>query len=129
MWDLTEYMETKFVLYFTGNNRDSDIPKELANLKNLSNLDLYANKLTGVLSKTSSLDESSRPQVFFRATSRPQVFFFRATSRPQVALQAQLTQIHVCCRLVNSCFADLKTMSRFLKSINTLNSFCFKILR
>ena len=38
MWDLTEYMETKFVLYFTGNNRDSDIPKELANLKNLSNL-------------------------------------------------------------------------------------------
>ena len=118
MWDLTEYMETKFVLYFTGNNRDSDIPKELANLKNLSNLDLYANKLTGVLSKTSSLEESSRPQVFFRATSRP-----------QVALQAQLTQIHVCCRLVNSCFADLKTMSRFLKSINTLNSFCFKILR
>ena len=47
MWDLTEYMETKFVLYFTGNNRDSDIPKELANLKNLSNLDWYANKLTG----------------------------------------------------------------------------------
>ena len=84
MWDLTEYMETKFVLYFTGNNRDSDIPKELANLKNLSNLDLYANKLTGVLSKTSSLDESSRPQVFFRATSRPQVFFFEQLQDPKL---------------------------------------------
>ena len=59
MWDLTEYMETKFVLYFTGNNRDSDIPKELANLKNLSNLDWYANKLTGGILKTPSRIPSS----------------------------------------------------------------------